>query len=120
MPGASCRSRQGWLKNTTLRRPVPSPTCAVTIALRVRVWRFTTERTVTSTSAFAGAQVAHLGLVRAVDPTAGIRGEQVEDAVDTDVVEGVELLRSNASQSIDAEIGQLAERDRCRHSTPNK
>ena len=51
MPGCSCRSRHGWLKKTALIRPEPSPTCAVTIMRRLRVGRFVTERTVTSTSA---------------------------------------------------------------------
>ena len=50
-PGWSWRSRHGWLKKTTLRRPEPSPTCAVTMVRRLRVLRRLTDRTVTSTSA---------------------------------------------------------------------
>ncbi len=51
MSGRSCFSRHGWLKNTSDRRPEPSPTDAVTMDRRLRVWRLATDRTVTSTSA---------------------------------------------------------------------
>ncbi len=54
-PGWSWRSRHGWLKNTTVMRPEPSPTSAVTIVRRLRVVRLVTERTVTITSASSPA-----------------------------------------------------------------
>ena len=77
--GRSWRSRHGWLKNTTLSRPEPSPTVAVTIDRRLRVCRFATDRTVTSTRAsWPGHEVADPGLAGPVDPAPGVEGHEVE------------------------------------------
>ncbi len=59
-------------------------------------------------------QIAHPALVGAVDPPAGIRGEQIEHAVHAHLVQRRELLVADALQPFDADLGQLAQADRTR------
>ena len=51
VPASSCLARQGWLKKTTLRRPVSSRTTTSTIALPCRERRARADCTSASTAA---------------------------------------------------------------------
>ena len=98
-PGASWRSRHGWLKNTT-REPARlvadrgrhhRPAVAG-LALRDRPHGDQDERLL------ARHEVAHPGLVGAVDPAPGVEGDEVEDRVDAELVQGVTPLVADALQ----------------------
>ena len=86
MPASSCLARQGWLKNTTARRPVSSLTVSSTTARPFRARRDRAD----CTDGQHGGLVAHLqpgdvGLAGAVDVAPGVRRHQVEDRLDTEL-----------------------------------
>ena len=117
-PASSWRSRHGWLKNTTCRRPESSPTTASTIERRLRSWRFFTERTVDEHERRrAGHEVAHPRLVRAVDPAPGVRRQQVEHRRHADGGERLGLLLADALHARHRDGIEVAERQRQRPAT---
>ena len=60
----------------------------------------------------ARAEIAHLGLVGAVEVSPRVVREEVEERVDAQLVETVELLRADSAQPLDGDGGQIGERDR--------
>ena len=111
-PSTSWRSRHGWLKNTTCRRPVPSPTTASTIVRRLRVVRRWAERTVTRTSASVPARGRRRALRWCGRPTAA---DSVISRSRTDSMpnafERVALALADAAQLADVVAVELAQRD---------
>ncbi len=67
----------------------------------------------------AGDEVGDAGLVRPIDPTAGVVREQVEQVLDTDGDERPALLVADPLEPTDVDVGEFAQGQRG-HSTPNR
>jgi hypothetical protein len=69
----------------------------------------------------AGYEIVHSCLVGAVDPTTRVGGEEIQHRVDSDLVQRCELAFADTLQSLDVDVGEVAQGERISgHSTPNR